>query len=672
MWFLTRIYKNKLKELEKNNKTVSNDKLLNSIYSGRVKKLKYTLRIINILRALTMLIIIVVIMVLLSLAFNFTSTFTTITGNAIINMFNGIGSDDEEEDEDGWSWDKGTGSVGGGSNLQGSGGLYPKDTKLRLRAELLEVLAKSAEDAQKETGNKLEPAWVLGTIYRETGNSMYNALNNSKTSSLFKDLIVMNPICGKGSCIYVGSNHSHYLGGVIVEGVDKGDPHKHVINTDIGLYQQMGGDHAIGYIQFEIPYIYGTMNKIYSNPTPVLTSTDPASVQAQSKMDKDLGFIRPNPLYIPDAMYNGAFRLARTPTITSSDYTNIIQSSEFKKLSEYNQNFIKFVYASAGYGRGNITSSDDEMARALITLGNSGKIEFLDDLVLSQSSVYWDSTTMSSLGNKTTFSNYVNATYGLNMSVDRVAWYGVYSAAVGKVAYVEMQKAIAAAEKEGGGTGTNGASNGNWLGKPGSGKFGNNGSKYYSEEIGMRWYNQTSQVNNNSETWGSLFLAPSSDMATGGCGIYTLAMIASNLYNKDVTPDVVLAALEGNYQLDCLTDAGVNYLIPKLGLQGKTLNFYSKDIIQQIYDSLDKGNMILFVSQAYNASEFPWYYGEGHFMAIRGKTDDGKLLVVSSIGNYRAGLDGPGVANTPLAPETFLKYLSKNRNYVWEVGINVQ
>lgn len=667
IWLIKLKYKRKVKEIAKSN-NISEKEAFKLILKSKNIDYSKKIRLANILMATSLLNIVIGVIIVITVVTGFNLMVSSIAGNTISNLLTSKGDTEDEDNEDGWSWDK---VESGNSNVESSGGLYPKDKKLRLRAELLEILAKSSKDAESEKGTKVEPAWILGTIYRETGNSLYAQLNVTSISSLYKDLVIANPACGKGICVYNENGHSHFYGGSVSGGIDKGDPYKQVIDTSASLYQNMGGDHAIGYLQFEVPYIYGTLTKLYGDPTPIIKGSDPSTVQSQVKNDKELGFIRPNQLYIPDAMYNGAFRLANKPTITSSNYSNIIQSSDFKKLSEYNQNFIKFVYASAGYGRGNITSSDDEMALALIKIANSGAIENLDDMLKEVSNKYWDSSSMISLGSRDSVISYVNSKYGINIPSDRVAWYGVYAGLIGKVAYNEMSKAIEKAEKDGPANG--GTTNGNWVGKPGSGKFGNNGSKYYLDKIGIRWYYQTSQVTTNSETWGSLYLDPNSTMAEGGCGIYTLAMIASNLYNKDITPNVALAALEGKYQVGCLTDAGVLYLAGKLGLQVKTINYTSSDAIDRIYKALDKGNMILFVSQYYDAVKFPWYTGDGHFMAIRGKTDDGKLLVVSSVGNYRAaGLSPEQVMSMPLDPQTVIDSLGRNRNYFWEVGLKVE
>ena len=600
--------------------------------------------------------------------------------------------EEEEEEEMDWGWGReGREKIEG---ITGPGGLYPKDPKLRVRAELLEIIVKSCQDVESTTGVRVEPAWVLGTIFRETGNSLFIKLNEGKVDSLYKDLVITNPACGKGSsCKYTSGGVSHYHLGTVSGGVDRGDPYSQVINTDKEPYNRFypsgSGGHAVGYIQFESPYVYNVMNKIFGEPTPVLKNGSADSIQKQVKVDDNLGFIRPNVFYMPDAFYNGTFHLGSTPRNCNcknknpSSYESIINSADFRGLSDYNQDAIKFLYSTLGYMRGHIEGTDDAMVRELIRLAKSGALEDIDDLLEGKESKYWDDKSLMWKGSRGPFVKDVKAAYGINVSSDWISWQALHTMAMGRLAYNKLTAAIDAAEKEqvGGGVIGPGSGNGNWIDRPGSGRFGNSGSSYYLDDIGIRWYHQYSGKNQYSQNWGNLKLRGvtrtrtpyplgggryEATMASGGCGIYTMAMIASNLLDKDITPDMALNALGGKHLQNCLLDSGVPVIAKKFGLKTKEVNYKSSDIMTKVKEELNKGNMILFVSRG---GPYPWYAGQGHFMAIRGMTDDGKLLGITSTGSK--GKTAQEVMKVPVTPQAWLKSLSPNRNYVWVVGLNV-
>lgn len=696
LWVVKLIYRNKIKEIKRAYGNISSNEALAIVAEGQIAKFKRVILIVNIGLIIAVICTIITVVLIMISIFNSIFTISSITGTHVALDEEQQDEEQFEADEYGWYWEKRDEIL---TNLMSAGGIYPKDPVLKSRAQLIEVIKKSVEDVYKESGSYIDPAWILGSIYRESGNRIYNIIDNNKVSSILTDLLIFSPICGKSNCSWVNHGVSHYYNGVVSGGTDKGDPYTQVINTSMDLYERYGGDHAVGILQFEVPYVYSHLSRMYGNPQKVITRdvTNPAEVAKQVVFDEKLGFIRPNPLYVPDIIYNSVFKFAAKPNSRGSNYDGIINSEDFKSLSEHNRAFIKFMYASAAYGKGHINEDDDKMALALIKLAKSGKIERLDEMLKDVASEYWDEKGIRPSGNIKKFMKYVNDTYGLGMattysrgSVDLpyTYWYGVYAACVGRISYDNMLDLIDKAEKEG--TGSVGAPNGNWIGRPGSGRYGNDNSPYYLEEIGIRWYHQTHAVNNYSQTWGRLKLKGTTrkptpyllgydengnpiyqaTLASGGCGIYTLAMIASNLLNKDITPDIALAALEGKYITNLLTDAGVPYLAKKLGLQVKTLNYRSPDIIQKIDEELLKGNMILFVAQATDG-KFPWYQGDGHFMALRGITDDGKYLCISSVGNGKLGLSPIDVMKTPLDPSVFLKYIKPSRSYVWVVGINL-
>jgi len=632
----------------------------------------------------SIILIIVVIIAIITVLFllNNTMVLASVLGGVATDIFKN--QDDGEPYED---TNVGKNSIDG--LLFGAGGLYPKDQKLKVRAEIIEAINKATSDASV-TGNKVETAWILGSIYRESGNTIYSILDNTKVSSIFTDLVVPSNICGKSTC-ELSEVHgiSHFYGGHVENGVDKGDPYTQVINTSKELYDMVGGDYAIGVLQFELPYVYSHLTRMYGNPKPVITNnlSDPKSVKDQSKMDDELGFIRPNPFYIPDVVYNSTFAFSYKPRQKeTSEYDSVINSNDFKRLSEYNQNFIKFMYASSAYGRGHVNASDDNMARELIKLAKNNPDLKLDELVADVEYKYWDENLLQPAGSWVDFTQDVQKKYNLDVNItykmdgkEYLApyWYGVYAANVGRIAYNKIMYKLSTAELE-----SAGAPNGNWYDHPGSGVFGNTGSQYYLPEIGIRWYYQSSKVTKYSSTWGNLKLNgtttqvtpyPLGDglyqatLASGGCGIYTIAMIASNILNKDITPDIALGALDGKYVSNALMYDGVPILANKLGLNVKTLRYHSRDIEEKVKEELKKGNMILFVS---GHGPYPWYNGEAHYMALRGITDDGRLLGISSIGNKDTNMSAQQLMKEPITFDTWLNSLLPSLDIVWSIGLN--
>ena len=686
VWLANRIikikYRKQIRDIKECNPGMSDDMAMEIILGNRIltERRRVKRNIIACIGTITILTVLVLAILLNSISY--VNMFTSTVGNTVLNIFDEPKGDEDEDEVEGWIW----GQLGDDlSGIRGPGGIYPKDPKLRLYAELLEILDKASEDVYERTGIKVEPAWILGTAWRETTNRLFNQLNSTNATSLLKDLLIISPACGKGNCKYMAEGISHYHGGTVSGGKDTGDPytqaHNHTESTYNRLYPSGSGGHAVGYMQFESYLIYHHLSRMYGNTEKIIKNGRAADVQSQLIMDEQLGFVRPNPFYIPDSLYNAAFILGSVPTNNKSNpskYRDIINSAEFKSLSERNQNFIKFVYGTAGYVRGNMQSYEDEMARELIRIIREGKIQNLDEMINSKSNKYWNSKDMVWKGSRGNITLDIKRDYGINIQNDRMAWQGVWSANMGRIAYDSIVEIVEAAEKEETYDGIVGDGTGNWVGKPGSGRFGNSsGSKYYLDDIGIRWYYQSSRNTTNSESWGSIRMRGMSEstgkpatLASGGCGIYTVAMIASNLLDKDITPDMAISAIDSKYYSSHLSDAGATLLAKKLGLQVKTYSYKKSDIIEVVKRELGKGNMILFVGKG---GPYPWYGGDGHFMALRGVTDDGKFLGISSVGNsrHKPKLSAQQVMNIPITPDAWLRGQSPNRDYIWIMGLNV-
>ena len=685
MWIIKQIFKRKLKKIKQDNPNTSTMALLSSTTNGDIKKLKNRIKILNILISIMLFITLVTGIVGTALVFSTSHTAMAVAANAILSILDDDKKKEEEDKKDGWEWEKHDGdNAGGGGGDSSSGGLYPKDPRLKLRAQLLEMIEKSCNDVANNGYNVVQPSAILGTIMRETGSALYEELDKGNVSSLYTDIIPHNLPCAKSlaECSLYHSGISHFDGGSYSGTEDTYDAYKSLGNINAPY----DNDHAIGYVQFEIPYLYspesqgGEFNRIYGQVEPATAANSLTEAYQQATMDSDLGFIRPNIWYIPDEMYSAAFALGKAPLQWQkgdSAYDSIISSSDFMSLSQENRAFILFMYKSAIYGRGSLRSSDDKMAYELIRIAKSGAIENLDDMLMYKADEYWDENTLCPVfKNNRTWTLDIKDKWGINIDSANVSWYGVRAACGGKVGYTKMKELIDAAEKEeGAGGASSGASDGNWLDHPGSGRFGNNGSPYYVEELGVRFYSQTRENPAYGEKWydiplngwSSNYNKPAT-LETGGCGIYTVAMVASNLLNKDITPDIVRAMIPDSMVGNCLYDTGVDYAISQLGLTYKKLTYTSSDAIEQVNAELNKGNLVIFVSER---GPSPWYGGAGHFMALRGIDENGNYLSLNSAGNARNGRDPISLMGEAVTPEAWKASLSGVRNYVWVVGVNV-
>ena len=652
-----------------------------------LKKLKFKLKTID----FSIVSIVVISLVIIS-AILFTSTYSlisimgTVGGTEVINQAD-TGENEVDESKKDWSWFMQEEELQDGI-LDISGGIYPKDPILKSRAMLLEIIQTSVNDVESKRSVWIEPAYIMGTMYRESGNHVYQIIDSDKSKNLLTDLIVFNPACGKGSkCQWMQNGVSHFIGGKVTGGKDTGDARTQRINTDKRLYTEFGGDHAIGAVQFEIPYIDNRLKFFYPSGN--------AGALKQYDMDEKLGFIRPNVCYVPDAIYNCAIMHSNdlsTNKSEPSNYKKILQSADFNGLNKRNKSFIRFVYAEAQYGRGHIRASDDEMILELINLVKSGKIEYLDEMLKPVKNQYYSASTHRPSGDKIKASEYMRKTYGITIPSIYVSWYGVYAGCVGRIVWDSLTEEIAAAEKDepiGGGVISGaGATNGNWLKYPGSGYFAAvPGGKYYSQQVNATIYKQTANSTPWADkSWGTTRLNGTRDngqpatMASGGCGIYSLSFIATNLYGQDLNPGYCRNLLSqaakksgkslGNYLSTCLHDLGVDLLAEELGFaytkvryDNKTAQQFEEYVIKQ----LKKGNQILGV---WKGGPPGWYEGGGHFMVIRGyNNQNNKLRVFSSVGTSRSGWDNEKTCLVELDAATVKKYFSTNRNYFWVIGL---
>ena len=150
-----------------------------------------------------------------------------------------------------------------------------------------------------------------------------------------------------------------------------------------------------------------------------------------------------------------------------------------------------------------------------------------------------------------------------------------------------------------------------------------------------------------------------------GCSSYATALAISNVLGQEVTPfDVLLNVFKGSIN-SCTSGyyfangsggtstTGVQYAdqvysnkavwaslvetaYGSQGIKAKSINETNQS---ELDDILNKGGMVVFSVE--NASNFPWYKGSAHFIAIRKKDKNGKYYCLNSSCSVTAyGTDG--------------------------------
>ena len=128
------------------------------------------------------------------------------------------------------------------------------------------------------------------------------------------------------------------------------------------------------------------------------------------------------------------------------------------------------------------------------------------------------------------------------------------------------------------------------------------------------------------EPWGSLLYGNCGGATIGdaGCGPTSLAMIITALTGKKVTPDeIAKKAVTGGYRV---CNSGSSHAITDLAKgYGLTVKDYGRPSIAEINKALKNG--VMFQVAGTGPSPFS---GNGHFIGIRGVTEDGKWLIFDS------------------------------------------
>lgn len=461
-------YRKKIKEYQKKNpNSSSNEALLHSIDDKKLDKLKKMNKLITVGIILQITVMVIAVLLVVVILWNFMMQLTNIAGLVSMDFYNTPKYDDEGNlIEDGsWSWDEAWDSFwddvlnpGGATDDDdvsepgnGSGGAYPKDSTLKLRAQMLEV----ADECAKATGLPMDGAWLVGVGERESGGGQYRF--SSSSPNMFTDLVMTDSVCGKfNGCAWLKGGVSHYSGGTVSGGKDQGSPYTMHLTTDEATYNRFGGDHAIGPFQFEILYVYNSLCK-YKYP-------DSSKVYTNQEMDKDLGFLRPNPLYVPDSLLGNAM-MHRDHWASAERNSSVLKSSDFQSLSEKNKNIIRFSLAGSMYGTGGWRAWMDDFAAQLVKVGKTKDLDKLLD-----ESKYWDATNLKinmGSGHSTAIKDFqdagINWTYSTSGSNSQThfPWSGLQAVNYGRITYDKLKAAIDSAEKEEGSGGISGGISGN-------------------------------------------------------------------------------------------------------------------------------------------------------------------------------------------------------------------
>lgn len=174
-------------------------------------------------------------------------------------------------------------------------GIYPIEGELRVKQEMLEI-------CEKVGGlYNLPGAYILGVAMVETSAFNFPSLLGDK--SLYKDLCQLSYKAADGQSFFINSTHTgihkDIKGEIIKDPLRVGK-----LRPDAG---KRGVAKAIGPFQFYSTFIEGRFTKMYVEKDGKVSVTE--GVPMMSVFDEELGFLRPHPLYFPDAAVNCAAML---------------------------------------------------------------------------------------------------------------------------------------------------------------------------------------------------------------------------------------------------------------------------------------------------------------------------------------------------------------------------
>lgn len=636
-----------------------------------VKKIKRKLFKINILLLFTLLQPFLVMLIVSAFGIHIFLMMGTVSGNR--SIFN---KDDPEASESmpgEWDFDIydpedlwGNYGINPDGTIDISGGLYPKDITMKNRALIMEIFKRSAEDAEQRSGIILPPEYLFGIMIRETGGyKLFKHIDANKDTSWLTNLAYDNPACCKdGSCKYMQMGISHFVGGSVNNGKDTGDPATMGINN---ASSTVPGDHALGFFQWEIPYITNRVTDMTSRG--ILYPISELGIS-----DSSISFSRPHFFYLPDQIYMCAQHIVDGSGVPNNSgykaiYNKVINYDGYKKLNERNKSFIIFCLEQNFYGSGKIFDNAYDLYSQLIDLVNNGKIEYLDQLLDDIADEFYDKSKHRPVNarNGQAWVDWMKSKWGITAEVSggSVAVYGVYSACAGKIAWDAMKAEVDAAEKETPIGGTTPAV-GQYIEYVGSGKFKPvSTGEYYNQATQMTIFRQTTYKSPYNGYWSSKYISQQR-MADAGCGVYSLSFALTNLTGTLISPSDVLN--KGNLTSLPISHSKIQSIAKAYGLESYTLPApkTEEEFMEKVVPILQKGGVLIGVF----VGNFEWYTGGSngaHYMTIRGYIEGtNKFLIYSSVGSQACGWNEAGMEklmNTPLTPSQIIPHFNSEKKF---------
>lgn len=160
------------------------------------------------------------------------------------------------------------------------------------------------------------------------------------------------------------------------------------------------------------------------------------------------------------------------------------------------------------------------------------------------------------------------------------------------------------------------------------------------------------------------------DLTEMGCGLWSTAMIVSNLYGREICVDELLTQMGATVKGNVIqVPSGARYMVTCDGNDNQFAEAVadawdlecdawtggrSKDECKAAIDAcLDAGGMVRFrygaPADTVSSTAWPYFCTAGHFITIRNRTDDGKYLILDSCFSFCTDMEGSVErANRPL------------------------
>lgn len=151
---------------------------------------------------------------------------------------------------------------------------------------------------------------------------------------------------------------------------------------------------------------------------------------------------------------------------------------------------------------------------------------------------------------------------------------------------------------------------------------------FSSADTPVVYYNQT------DARWGNKLYGRTGTIGWEGCGPTALAMVVASMTDNKVTPyDVALWSAQNGYR--CEGNGSYHSLIPNGGEHyGLTVDKIGKDS-KKLVEALESGKLVIAIMA-------PGHFtATGHFIVLRGITEDGKVLVADPASVKRSNQEWP-------------------------------